>query len=63
MTSTDRVYGMKKMARKPFLKAILEFSSTARNMPRMFVPSVIRIAMKIVNRYAWPTRASWNIAI
>ena len=54
---------MKKMARKPFLKAILEFSSTARNMPRMFVPSVIRIAMKIVNRYAWPTRASWNIAM
>ena len=49
MTSTDRVYGMKKIARKPFLKAILEFRSTARNMPMKFVPIVISTAMKIVN--------------
>ena len=43
---------MKKIARNPFLNAIFEFSSTARNMPRKFVPIVIKIAMKIVNRYA-----------
>ncbi len=50
MTSTDSVYGMKKIARKPFLNAILEFNSTARNIPRKFVPMVISTAMKIVNR-------------
>ena len=41
---------MKKMARKPFLKAIFEFSITDRNRAITLISTVMRMAMKNVNR-------------
>ena len=54
---------MKKIARKPFLNAIFELSSTARNRPRKFCPMVITTAITMVKMYALPTRLSENIAM
>ena len=50
MTSVPKMYGMKKIARNPFLNAILLFSSTARNIEIRLISTVMMMAMKKVNR-------------